>query len=339
MLRNGSLAGAWVRSASDCELPLVIEAGAATSDLAVWADEQRTELRSLLSIHGAILFTGFRVDTPTAFGEAFSVMAGKPLDYVEQSSARRELQDGIYTSTEYPQQREIFLHSEQSYNLTFPGLIAFCCLETATAGGQTPLADARRVLRRIAPHIKDRFLGDGYLYVRNFGGPLRMPWRQAFRVEHASQLAQYCAANDISIEWPDKPGEQLVRTRQRRSVIARHPISGELVWFNHLTFFHRSTLDADLRELLLQVCGADALPHGTYHADGSEIDDDLVAELRAAYVHEERVFEWRAGDVLLLDNLLVAHGRKSFEGSRRVIVAMAQPTAWNQVVVAKELNP
>ena len=35
-------------------------------------------------------------------------------------------------------------------------------------------------------------------------------------------------------------------------------------------------------------------------------------------------FAWRRGDVLMLDNMLVAHGRATFKGDRRVVVAMAQ---------------
>jgi hypothetical protein len=34
----------------------------------------------------------------------------------------------------------------------------------------------------------------------------------------------------------------------------------------------------------------------------------------------------------MLDNMLVAHGRKPFSGQRKVVVAMAKPVCW------KELN-
>jgi hypothetical protein len=35
------------------------------------------------------------------------------------------------------------------------------------------------------------------------------------------------------------------------------------------------------------------------------------------------LFSWRRGDLLVLDNLLAAHGRKPFEGDREILVAMA----------------
>ncbi|MEC0822849.1 TauD/TfdA family dioxygenase, partial [Bacillus atrophaeus] len=33
-------------------------------------------------------------------------------------------------------------------------------------------------------------------------------------------------------------------------------------------------------------------------------------------------FPWQKGDIMILDNMLVAHGRKPFYGSRKVVVAM-----------------
>jgi alpha-ketoglutarate-dependent taurine dioxygenase len=40
---------------------------------------------------------------------------------------------------------------------------------------------------------------------------------------------------------------------------------------------------------------------------------------------------WEAGDILLLDNMLVAHGRRAFTGPRQIVVAMAEPTRWEDV--------
>ena len=36
------------------------------------------------------------------------------------------------------------------------------------------------------------------------------------------------------------------------------------------------------------------------------------------------VFPWNEGDILMLDNMQVAHGRNPFSGERKIIVSMAE---------------
>ena len=40
------------------------------------------------------------------------------------------------------------------------------------------------------------------------------------------------------------------------------------------------------------------------------------------YEQEKIIFPWQEGDVMLLDNMSVAHGREPYVGEREVIVAM-----------------
>jgi len=51
----------------------------------------------------------------------------------------------------------------------------------------------------------------------------------------------------------------------------------------------------------------------------------VIDEIRKAYDSETVKFDWQRGDLLLVDNMLVAHGREPFTGDRRVLVAMAEP--------------
>ena len=36
-------------------------------------------------------------------------------------------------------------------------------------------------------------------------------------------------------------------------------------------------------------------------------------------------------DVLVLDNMLVAHGRGAYSGPREIVIGMAEPTEWKDV--------
>jgi alpha-ketoglutarate-dependent taurine dioxygenase len=104
-----------------------------------------------------------------------------------------------------------------------------------------------------------------------------------------------------------------------------------MVWFNHATFFHVSTLQPNVRDAMTELFKEEDLPSNTYYGDGSEIEPETLEALRDAYRAETVSFPWREGDVMLLDNMMVAHGRAPYAGERKVLVGMAQPMTWEQM--------
>ncbi|WP_228482350.1 TauD/TfdA family dioxygenase, partial [Pseudomonas aeruginosa] len=50
-----------------------------------------------------------------------------------------------------------------------------------------------------------------------------------------------------------------------------------------------------------------------------------LATIRSAIDRETRRFDWRVGDVLILDNMLAQHGREPFRGPRRILTIMSTP--------------
>jgi alpha-ketoglutarate-dependent taurine dioxygenase len=228
----------------------------------------------------------------------------------------------IYTSTEYPADQSIFLHNENSYQATFPLKIFFRCVTPAPEGGETPIADCRRIFRRIEPAVRERFIEKKWMYVRNFGHGFGLPWQTVFQTEDRGEVEAYCRSKGIEVEWRD--GNRL-RTRAVRPAVTHHPRTGEPVWFNHATFFHITTLEASLRDALLAEFKEEDLPTNTYYGDGSPIEADVLEQLRGLYREETVCFAWRQNDILMLDNLFSAHGRKPYAGPRKVLVGMAEP--------------
>jgi alpha-ketoglutarate-dependent taurine dioxygenase len=303
-------------------LPLLIRPEESSVDLLELAAGRRELLRDRLALHGGILFRGFsNVDVDT-FRQFIVAVSSGPLEYQERSSPRHEVGNSIYTSTDYPAKRSIFLHNEQSYNVTWPLHIFFHCAVAAPAGGATPLADCRKVYSRISKKTREKLESGGYCYARNFSEFLGVPWREAFQTDHASVVEEYCRENDIDFTWGE---DDTLSTRQIRPVVRTHPETGETIWFNHLTFFNISTLGEEAAAALMAF-GKDQLPNNTYYADGSDLEPEVYAELSGAYLAEQVSFPWRAGDILMLDNMLVAHGREPFTPPREVVVGMAEPT-------------
>jgi len=251
-----------------------------------------------------------------------AAISGDALEYSEQTSPRHKVHGNIYTSTEYPPHQTIFLHNENSYSSTWPLKVLFFCITAPTHGGETPLADVRRVLARIPEDILERFERKGWMLVRNFGTGFGLSWQTAFQTEDPAEVNLHCQTAGIQYEWLSPTR---LRTRQARPAIARHPISGQPVWFNHATFFHISTLDPEVRAGLLAEMPEEDLPYNTYYGDGSEIEPEVLDALRAAYEKETIKFPWQERDVILLDNMLVAHGRSPFTGARKIVVGMSEP--------------
>jgi alpha-ketoglutarate-dependent taurine dioxygenase len=311
------------------ELPLLVEPALPGVDLLQWAEGCRDWIEEKLLAAGALLFRGFGVESAEEFHQAVEAISGSPpLEYTERSSPRSEVSRNIYTSTDYPPDQPIFPHNEHSYKDAFPLRLYFYCARPSSAGGETPVVDCRAVYDRLPEEVRRRFEDSGYVYQRNFGEGFGLPWQTVFQTEDPRQVEEYCRQHQIEVEW--RP-EGKLRTRQRRRVSARHPRSGEWSWFNHMTFFHVSTLPPLVREALLADFAEEDLPNQTYYGDGTSIEPEVLELMRQAYLEEKVLFPWRAGDVLLIDNLLTAHAREPFEGARQVLVAMAEPVEWKHL--------
>lgn len=304
------------------EFPLMIEPRGAGLSMA----EALPEIKACVAEHllpiGAILFRGFSLNGPSQFHEFAAAFDYPLLPYDFGSTPRSSVIEGIYTSTEYPSSQHIPLHNEQSYTREWAMKLWFYCVTPAESGGDTPIADSREVFRRMSPVVRDRLVSKGLRYVRNYGNGLDIPWQKVFNSDDPRKVEAYCAARDIICEWKSD-GE--LRTRQICQVTERHPRTREEVWFNQAHLFHISGLEPSVRELLLDVVGPDDLPRNVYYADGSPLELDILSEIRSTLNEAAVRFTWQMGDVLMIDNMLTAHGRSPYTGNRKVLVAMAEP--------------
>ena len=303
---------------SEKSLPLLIEPATHGVSLPDWARNNREFIRQRLQRHGGILFRGFNLSSVDEFELLLRSLTGELLEYSYRSTPRTQVSGRIYTSTEYPAHQTIPLHNEMSYTRQWPMILGFFCVAVAPEGGETPIADSRKVFNRIDPAVRDQFARKQVMYVRNYGAALDLSWQNVFQTEDRDEVKAYCRSAEIEFEW--KSDDEL-RTRQVCQAIATHPDTGEQVWFNQAHLFHISSLGEQVRESLL-ASSAGEPPRNACYGDGSPIEDAALAEIRAAYDRETVVFPWQPRDVLLLDNMLAAHGRHPYRGARKIVVGM-----------------
>ncbi len=283
---------------------------------------ERDQVRKLMQQHGAILFRGYDVTTPQQFGDICAALTNELLDYTERSTPRNQVEGKVYTSTEYPPEAHIPLHCEMAYTTKWPRILWMYSHVAAEEGGETPIADARKVYETISPATRQRFLDkNGVMYVRNFRKGIDLPWQEVYDVSTEAELEAYCKKHDIAFEWRDGG---VLRTKAIAQAIARHPETGELAWFNQAHLFHVSSVEPTIRKILVAKFKEDGLPRNSYYGDGTPIEDGVLEEIRGAYAKTEVAFPWQRGDVIMIDNMLVSHGRRPFKGPRKTLVALAE---------------
>lgn len=291
-------------------------------DACEWLGAHRAALRGVLDTHGAVVLTGLPVRSPGDFAQVRDCLITQRASYREKATPRSNFGDDVYSSTDFPAAQSIRPHNENSYTLTFPTLLMFCCLTAPDEGGATPVTDVRQVLRDIPAALSGEFRGRGWALVRNYAEEFGLPWTTAFGTEDRAEVDAYCAANLIANEWMD---DGTLRTTQRRSAVITDPRTGDEVWFNHLVFWSEWSLLPMMREVMVSEFGSDGLPFSTMFGDGEPVSEPDIKTIDEAYRAATVRRSWAPGDVMLVDNFLTAHGREAFAGERRVLVAMGEP--------------
>ena len=302
-------------------LPLIIQPTLEGIDLESWASNNSEWIEANLLQYGGLLFRNFMLRDNFDLESFIQSIAGNLIEYSYRSTPRSQVRGKIYTSTEYPPEQSIPLHNEMAYSLNWPMKIWFFCVKAAEQGGETPIVDSRKVFQRIDPKIKEQFIEKKILYVRNYGEGLDLQWENVFQTTDKLEVEAYCRQAGIDFEWKD---ENRLSTRQVCQAVAIHPKTGDLVWFNQAHLFHVSSLQPEVRESLLSMFREEDLPRNAFYGDGSKIEASVLEEINEIYQQETVSFPWQEGDILMLDNMLVAHGRKPFIGSRKVLVGMAE---------------
>lgn len=271
---------------------------------------------------GQRLWPGTPLRSPAQLEAALRALCVEPAPYTEGQSPRTRLHGNIYTSTEHPAAEAVPLHHELSYRAQPPAVVAFLCVQAAETGGETPLLDGAAFLERAPPALLAPFFKQDLLYVKRMHGGfgLGRSWQAHFETEDRAEVMAFIAADGAEAEWTAEGGLVL---RQVRTAIRNHPYTGAPCWHNQATLWHPARLGAR-GERLRRALGPEGLPTDVRWASGQPIEDTLMHAILEQEQHQATRRPWAAGDLLLLDNHRVAHGRAPFTGDRLVLVGMGE---------------
>lgn len=271
-----------------------------------------------LSRQGAVLFRGFQIESVPAFSRVASLLCGDPfVNYGDLPHSG--IVEGVYRTSPYPADESILLHGEGAHLSRWPGRMAFFCQHSPEQGGETTLLDVRTMWDLLDESFRVALEDKGISYWRHFHPGVDQPWEAVFQTTDREKVESICEAEGIRWQWT---GASSLRTTMTVPARLPHPASQEKLFFHQIFLFHPACLPTEVRRSLETIFAPEMLPRNVTFGDGTPMQDDAVLAFKEAC--EERAFRipWSPGDVALLDNVRVCHGRRPFHGERRILVGM-----------------
>lgn len=302
---------------NDAPFPAIVTAQ--DQSLADYIVQNKAEIDKTLAATGAVLFRGFNIISPELLDRAIDAY-GEPSFTYEASlsnAVRVNLTPRVFTANEAPPDVEIFLHHEMAQTPLFPSKLFFACMIAPETGGATPLCRSDILLeklRKAEPQLVADFQDKGVQYTNimpaendETSGQGRS-WKSTLSSQTVDAAETRLSALGYSWDWLEN-GALKVTTPCLDAV--RDIGNGETSFFNQLIAAFRGWKDAR----------NDPSKSVTF-GDGTPIDVEALGT--AIKLADELSYDlnWQAGDVALIDNYRVMHGRRPYSGQRRVVASL-----------------
>jgi alpha-ketoglutarate-dependent taurine dioxygenase len=284
-----------------------------------WVTAHRAHVEAQLNQSGAVLLRGFGLATDTDFDRIIRAFDWPNFTYADSLSnaVRRNRTERVFTANEAPPDVSIFLHHEMAQTPIYPSRLFFFCEQPAQQGGATPICRSDQLLTRLAeaaPEFVQACETKGVTYsqtmppVEDLASGQGRSWRSTLSAD--DQPAAEAKLRQLGYQWQWQDDESLSVTTPLLPAV-RELADGSRSFFNQLiaAFFGWQDARNDSQK---------AIRFG----DGSAIDADAMA--LAVQLAEELTVDlaWQRGDVAIVDNFRVMHGRRSFQGERRVLASL-----------------
>ena len=288
-------------------------------DLAAFLKTNKSAVDAALEDAGALLFRGFDVPDAHAFDAAIEAYGEPGFTYEESLSnaVRTNVTPRVFTANEAPPSTEIFLHHEMAQTPIYPSKLFFYCEVAQMTGGATPLCRSDWVVDRLAaeaPEFLARLEAEGVRYTNvmpgadDAGSGQGRSWRSTLSVETQEEAEARLADLGYSWEWRSD-GSLKVTTAALPAV--REVSEGRRTFFNQLIAAFRGWSDS-----------RNSADKSITFGGGEPITAGDMAPAIAAAEELTALCAWQPGDVALVDNFTVMHGRRPFEGKRRVLASL-----------------
>jgi len=278
--------------------------------------------------YGAILISNFNIDKHM-FADFITSTNRTVFNYAGGNAAREEYDDapGIMNATDDPAEVTIEPHLEMSYSKTMPARIYFTCENAPKIGedGQTTICDKELVTKLLDKKIVGRLWTEGVRYHRflpcgNVKKDYIYTWQKAFHTKTRVEAEYRATLLGYDVQWKANGTLSLSNVVP---AVRNHPVTGKEIWCNQSAAANK-TYYLDIPDMYKSHYSTEDVPGHTTFANGDEIPMPVLDHIRATTYKCNYGHSWTKGDLMVLDNCRVAHGRIGFPNKckRKLHVAL-----------------
>lgn len=300
-----------------------------------WMDANRAAIEAALLTFGAIVWRGFPVGSSEDFAALMDGFEPFAQGYAGGTSDRKVVVGQVMEATRTPPEVYIPLHQEMSYMPVSPRLLAFYCKQPSATGGQTVIGDMRGLLENLPAPLRDKIATLDIEYVRNMRSEtvddwradpvFRHPsWQYRFETEDRSVIEGLLRERGGQFTWHD---DDSLTFWTRVPGITTHPVTGDRLYFNQMNsqVQHRLTVGEERAAQIDAAYGTNTpRAYSVRFSNGQPLSEDEFLAIYEEFERRKIAFAWAAGDMMLVENRLTAHGRNPFTGARDVQVMLFQ---------------
>jgi alpha-ketoglutarate-dependent taurine dioxygenase len=262
---------------------------------------EKEELLATLAEAGFIVLRGFSADIGSFSRLVQRLSLRVTLDPARQFHGGKVAQkvDAGYEA--------IGLHCENGNNPFLPHLCWFFCEKAAKEGSQTTVCDGYPVWDALSPATRERFLAQPIQYSRNVESA---KWKTfVFHSLQGRKPLEQIEFNDLAAIYEGHEGAS-----------AELKPDGSIHYVFQVAAAHRTRFSERLAfaNSILGPSYNYEKPKITF-ADGTPISEQILAEISEVTGKFTENIEWQDGEVVLIDNTRVMHGRRAIKDPQRTI--------------------
>ncbi|MEH2334028.1 TauD/TfdA family dioxygenase [Nostoc sp.] len=254
----------------------------------------KQEIISLFKANGILLFRGFDVDTGI-FKEFTNLLSIDFINYAGGAFSRRVINGDETLLSVNDFKSEIKLHGEMYYQQNIPLMLWFFCANPPLEDGETTVCDGRHFFNEISSSTKELFRKNKLKFTVRIS---KEDWQKKYQTNNLNTLEEMCQKNNTHLTVND---DQSILLEYIFSAIIPSRCGKYQVFINSLL---------PTKQLSPKILKFE---------DDSEIPEEVVSELNEIAEKITTEISWQKGDILMIDNTRILHGRRAFADDQRDI--------------------